>query len=222
MSARLSPGVRRAVALAVDAAALGSVALMLAACGSSGSPGAGIDLNGSDGPGNHLQGLILRPLRVAPALVLHDYTSTAPVNIDSYRGRAVLVTFLYTHCPNVCPLIAATLATAQRNLGARAAGLVKILAVTVDPRRDTPAAVDHFLAARDAVGRMDYLLGSPRQLLGVWKRWDVAVTLGKNHLTDGHSAVIYGINARGQMADVYPSNVTPAALDHDIPLLARG
>ena len=52
----------------------------------------------------------------------------------------MFVTFVYTHCPDVCPLIVSNLASAERSLGA-AARDVRILAVTVDPGRDTPTAI---------------------------------------------------------------------------------
>jgi len=154
-------------------------AVVVAGCGSS---GAGSGTGGSTG-GSGLQGLSLKPLKPAPALALHNYTGQ-PVSLAALRGKAVLVTFVYTHCPNVCPLIVSGLAAAQRGLGKEAARL-KILAVTVDPRRDTPAAIRTFLAARGATGRMDYLLGSAAQLRRTWKAWDVAVSTGPDQLTDG-------------------------------------
>jgi protein SCO1/2 len=193
-------------------------ALALGGCGGSGAataPGTGP----GTGTGTGLQGLVLRPAKAAPALALRNYTG-APVRLSSLRGRAVFVTFVYTHCPDVCPLIVASLASAQRQL-ARRASEVRILAVTVDPRRDTPTAIRAFLSARDAIGRMDYLIGSPAQLTRVWKRWDVAVTEGAKRVTAGHSSVIYGITGTGRMAVVYPSNVTPAQIEHDALLLAR-
>jgi protein SCO1 len=208
--------VRRRSAWLAPAAVL--VALLAAACGSSGSSGAAGDPTASTGHG--LQGLILRPRKPAPPLALRNYTGARPVNIASLRGKAVLVTFIYTHCPNVCPLIVSDLAAAQRGLGAEARHL-QILAVTVDPRRDTPAAIRTFLSARNATGRMDYLLGSTAQLKRTWKDWDVGVSTGKNHLTDGHSSIVYGITASGRMAVVYPSNFTPQQIIHDVPLLAR-
>lgn len=191
-------------------AGLAAVAL-LAGCGSHA-------VSASDPSGPGLQGLVLHPAKPAPALALRDYTGPR-VTLSGLRGKAVLVTFVYTHCPDVCPLIVSSLAAAQRQLGAQARRL-QILAVTVDPSRDTPPAIRAFLGARDATGRMDYLLGTRRQLEQTWKRWDVAVTVNANKLTNGHSAVIYGITATGRMAVVYPSNVSPAQITHDVPLLA--
>ena len=142
------------------------------------------------------------------------------VRWEDFEGKWRMVYFGYAYCPDVCPLIVSSLAAAQRQLGAQARRL-QILAVTVDPRRDTPSAIRAFLATREATGRMDYLLGTRHQLERTWKRWDVAVRTGSGKLTNGHSAVIYGISASGRMAVVYPSNVTPAEITHDVPLLAR-
>jgi protein SCO1/2 len=198
--------------------ALGAAATLLLAtgCGSSGSA-ASADNGAVQGSG--LQGLILKPVKPAPPLSLHNY-SGGHVTLAAQHGKAVLVTFVYTHCPDVCPVIVANLAAAQRGLGTEARH-VKILAVTVDPRRDTPVAIHTFLATRDALGRMAYLLGSHSQLRRTWKDWDVAVVRGRNQLTTGHSAVVYGITASGRMADVYPSNFSPQQIIHDVPLLAR-
>lgn len=196
-------------------AAVVVVIALLAGCG--GSSSLAPPPSSSDG-GHGLQGLILKPRKPAPRLALHDYTGQ-PVTLAALRGKAVLVTFVYTHCPDVCPLIVSKLAAAQRELG-RKASRVKILAVTVDPRRDTPAAIHTFLQARGALGRMDYLLGSTAQLHRVWRAWDVAVSYGKDKLTDGHSSIIYGITASGAMAVVYPSSFTPQQIVHDVPLLA--
>ena len=192
-------------------------AVAVAGCGAAtAAPGPG-DQGAVQGHG--LQGLILKPRKPAPALVLHNYTGPAPVSLTSFRGKAVLVTFIYTHCPDVCPLITSNLAAAQRQLGTEARHL-EILAVTVDPRRDTPSAIRTFLSARGAAGRMDYLLGSRRQLEQTWKAWDVGIQTGKNKLTDGHSSIVYGITASGKMAVVYPANFSPAQIVHDVPLLA--
>jgi protein SCO1 len=187
------------------------IAAALPGCGSVGSSHPGAP------PSRTLQGLLLNPPKPAAPLVLHNYTGQR-VSLATTRGKAVLVTFVYTHCPDVCPLIVSNLASAQRSLGA-AARDVRILAVTVDPRRDTPNAVRTFLSARGALGRIDYLLGRRSQLLATWKAWHVEVTAHNKLLTTGHSAVVYGITASGRVAVVYPSDVTPAQISHDARLL---
>jgi protein SCO1/2 len=195
---------------------LGAAAL-LAGCGSSGA--ATGDTTGNRVVGSGFQGLVIKPQKVAPALALRNYTG-ARVDLRSLRGKAVLVTFVYTHCPDVCPLIVSNLAAAQRQLGARA-HRVQIIAVTVDPKNDTAGAVRKFLAERDAAGRMDYLIGTHRQLLPVWKAWGVAVSVNKYEDTEAHSALVYGITPQGKVAVVYSSDFTPAQIVHDVPLIER-
>jgi len=166
-----------------------------------------------------LGGIPIQPARAAPPLALRNYTGQS-VDLAAFRGKAVLVTFVYTHCPDVCPLIVSKLAAAQRQLGGEARQ-VQILAVTVDPKNDTPGAVRHFLAVRGATGRMDYLIGSPRQLLPIWKAWGIAVLVTKSGDTADHTALVYGITASGKIAVAYPSSFTPDTIVHAVPLLAR-
>jgi protein SCO1/2 len=190
----------------------------LAGCGGS-AAGSGSGDPGNKPSAHRLEGLILTPAKPAPALSLRDYTGQ-PVSLSSLRGKAVLVTFVYTHCPDICPVIVAGLAAAQRRLGAEARHL-RILAVTVDPKHDTPTAVRSFLSARGALGRVDYLLGGPARLRRIWKAWDVGVSVDTKHVYAGHTAIVYGISASGKIEDAYPGNFTPAQIVHDVPLLAR-
>ena len=72
----------------------------------------------------------------------------------------MLVTFLYTNCPDICPLITSNLRVALNLMGPSVASKVQIIAVSVDPRGDTPKAVAAFLARHEMTGRMQYLIGS--------------------------------------------------------------
>jgi protein SCO1 len=65
------------------------------------------------------EGPTLDPPRPTPALALRDYTGQV-VNLAASRGKVVLVTFVYTHCPDVCPLIVTNLAAARRELTSEA------------------------------------------------------------------------------------------------------
>ena len=182
--------------------------------------GCGSDSQGSGTTtASTFHGLVIQPPRPAPALALGDYTGQA-VNLGAFRGKAVLVTFVYTHCPDVCPLIVTNLAAAQRELASEARHL-QIIAVTVDPKRDTPRAVKEFLAARRATGTMDYLIGTRKQLLPVWNAWGIAVSTNKYEQAENHTAVVFGITPSGKIAVAYPSTFTPGDIVHDVPLLAR-
>lgn len=141
------------------------------------------------------------------------------VRLSQFRGRAVLLTFVYSHCADVCPLIVENLKAAQEQLGGRARR-AQIVAVSVDPRGDTPRAVRAFLRAHRMTGRMEYLLGSPRELARVWRRYGIAVDATPEDREVGHSASVVGITATGRRRALYPSTFRPAWIVHDVPLLA--
>jgi protein SCO1 len=170
-------------------------------------------------PGSGFWGTLTLPSKRAPAIQLRNYLGQ-PVTLSEYRGKAVLVTFLYTNCPDVCPLIASNLRVAMNELGARASK-AQIIAVSVDPRGDTPAAVAHFLRAHEMLGRMQYLIGSPAQLARTWKAWSVGSTreVGQPNLV-AHSALVYGVSGSGKLTTIYPASFEPAELVHDVPKLA--
>jgi len=183
-------------------------------CGSSGSS----STTTADPP---LAGGLVKPPTQEPPLQL-DNSLGQPVNIADYRGKAVLVTFIYDHCPDICPLIVGNLHAAQSQLG-KEADKVQIIAVSVDPKGDTPKTVNAFLADHQMTGRMQYLIGSRPQLEKVWANWHI---ISKNSSKKGnpdaveHSALIYGITGSGQLKTVYPANFKPKQVVHDVPILA--
>jgi protein SCO1/2 len=141
------------------------------------------------------------------------------VRLSQFQGKAVLLTFIYTRCPDVCPLIVANLHNALLRLGSQASK-VRIVAVSVDPTGDTPKAVKAFVAAHDMTGRMEYLVGSLKQLAPVWKAYGVEVQGTPESREVGHSALVYGITAGGKRRALYPSNLQPDWIVHDVPILA--
>jgi protein SCO1/2 len=160
------------------------------------------------------------PPSPAPPLRLDDSLGH-PVNLDEFHGKAVLVTFIYTHCPDVCPLIVSHLKTAQALLGPKA-GNLQIVAVSTDPRGDTPRTVAAFLKEHGMTGRMQYLIGSRAELGQVWKEWNIVAHPAKSgrDLVE-HSALIYGIAADGKITTLYPANFNPSQIVHDAPLLEQ-
>jgi protein SCO1/2 len=162
----------------------------------------------------------LSPAQAAPPLSLRNYLGQ-PVNIDSYRGKAVLVTFLYTHCPDVCPLITSNLRVAQNLMGAATTSKAQIIAVSVDPRGDTRAAVASFLAHHQMTGRMQYLVGSQSELASVWKAWGVGSERdAQQPQLVNHSGLIFGVTGSGKRLTLYAASFQPSDVAHDVPLLA--
>jgi protein SCO1 len=166
-------------------------------------------------------GTAASPSKPAPPLALEDSLGKQ-INLNRYRGKAVLVTFIYVHCPDVCPIIVGNLNTAQSELGPKAEDL-QIIAVSADPKGDTPKAVEAFLKARRMTGRMEYLVGPRPRLERAWSDWSIvsrASPKKRNPDLVEHSALIYGISAGGKLTTLYPANFKPAQIVHDVPILA--
>jgi len=79
------------------------------------------------------------------ALTGHD---GKPRTLADFRGKAVVLFFGYTHCPDVCPTTLADMAGVMKKLG-KDAERVQVLFVTVDPERDTPAVLGQYVPAFD-------------------------------------------------------------------------
>jgi protein SCO1/2 len=169
-------------------------------------------------PGSGYYGTQALPAKPAPPISLRNYLGQ-PVTLAAYRGKAVLVTFLYANCPTLCPLIASNLRVALKELGSRASD-AQVIAVSVDPSGDTPAAVAGFLRSHGMTGKMQYLLGSPSELARTWAAWDVGSKrdVGQPDLVS-HSALVYGVTASGVLATIYPDTFEPSEISHDVPLL---
>ncbi len=78
---------------------------------------------------------------------LTDHNGTART-LASFRGKAVVVFFGYTQCPDVCPTALATLAEAKRQLGADGERVQGVF-VTIDPERDKPELLRNYVPAFD-------------------------------------------------------------------------
>jgi protein SCO1/2 len=165
-------------------------------------------------------GQALSPRRPAPSVGgLRNYLGER-VSLNRYRGKAVFVTFLYTHCPDVCPLMTAELHNTLERLGPARSKQLQIVAVSVDPKGDTRQTVAHFVNEHGMTGRMKYLIGSAHELAQVWEAWNVGSEPDSvNPEFVAHSALIYGISASGKLTTIYPANFKPSQIVHDLPKL---
>src|SRR5256886_13620205 len=130
----------------------------------------------------------------APDFTLTDGVSGRAVSLSSQRGQVIALTFLYTTCPDVCPLTATRFKAAQADLGGDASR-VTFVAVSVDPDRDTPKAVQDFSAAHGLASNWFYLVGGRAQLSPVWAAYGIGVQAGSTTVT--HNDAVYLIDARG-------------------------
>ena len=164
-----------------------------------------------------MAGAELTPPRVAPAIALHDETG-APFSLATQRGHWVLVTFLYTHCPDVCPLIAQNLNGALHQLGS--AANVRVLAVSVDPKGDTPKTVRAYRARLHLVPAFHYLIGTRAQLRPIWAAWNVLAVAESAGLVD-HVAYTALVDPRGEERVLYGGQVHAQDVVHDLRALMR-
>jgi protein SCO1 len=204
---------------------LAAIALIVASsgCGSAEGKSAtqhGVPAGQAKSESASYAGAAATPPKEAPPLQLNDSLGR-PVDLARYKGKAVLLTFIYTHCPDVCPLIVSHLKTAQAELGPKARRL-QIVAVSTDPRGDTPKTVAAFLEAHGMTGQMQYLIGSRKELGRAWKAWNIVAKPDKagRDLVE-HSALVYGIAADGKVTTLYPANFKPSQIVHDVPLLEQ-
>jgi len=210
----LSP--RILLALVVIVVIAGGVALLASGGGSKRPSAPGVQGVAS----SKYSGSLASPAEPEPPLQLRNYKGER-VNIDQYKGKAVLVTFLYTKCPDVCPLIASNIGVALNEMGPAKAAKVQVIAVSVDPRGDTPKAVASFLQRHGVAGRMQYLIGSAHELGQVWKAWGVGAEAdAEQPQLVNHSGLVYGISAQGKVTTLYAASFTPKEIVHDAPLLA--
>jgi protein SCO1/2 len=163
---------------------------------------------------NEFDGSLLPSGVPAPAFRLHDQTGRR-LTMAEFRGRPLIVTFLYSHCKDTCPVEARLINQAVQELGSPPATVV---AFTVDPAHDTPASVRAFLRKEKITAPFRWVLGTKAQLAPVWKGY--AVT--PQRADEEHMARIVLIDKRGMQRVGYPfDQTTPDRIAHDMRLLAR-
>jgi protein SCO1/2 len=163
-------------------------------------------------------GAALLPPRRAQPIALRDADGRA-VSLAGQHGRYVLVTFLYTHCPDVCPLIASNLNAALRTIGP-ARRNVRVLAVSVDPVGDTRAAVRAYVKRMHLLPQFRYLIGTPSQLRRVWTAWNVVAVQHKPDVVD-HVTYTALVDPSGRERVLYGSQVHANQVVHDLRRLMR-
>ncbi len=199
-----------AAPLAVGALTLG---LLLTACGGgSSSTNAAVTLP-------QLAGGDAIPAKNAPPIDLTDQYGKR-VDLAKLKGHSVLIAFLYTHCTDLCPIVAGKLHTAYSHLAKGERPI--FLAVSVDPAHDTPASAATFNKRHRTTGEIDWLLGSHAEVEKVWNAWGVK----PQHDADDpeeieHNAEIFAVDPQGQIRALYPPSFTPTKLAEGTRTLAK-
>lgn len=170
------------------------------------------------GQGSLPEGLADQP---APRFALPDQEGKVLDTAD-LRGRPYALTFLYTRCPDVCPLIALDIRAALERMGPQAND-IDVLAVSVDPEGDTPPAARRFLERLRLPSNVRYLLGSRAELSPVWDAYFAAPQIPGDPETSTHTAAVWLIGPEGRLRGKYSAGapVPPEALAEDLSTLAE-
>src|SRR5438309_7878889 len=164
-----------------------------------------------------LVGTELQP-QGAPDFTLTDGITGKAFTLSAQQGRVAVVSFLYTHCPDVCPLTAEGFKQAQRALTDDERDRVIFVAVSVDPQKDTPEAVQAFARDHGLTRNFAFLVGGAAQLQAVWAAYGIRIEPDPTFI--GHSDAIYLVDKRGRARVLTHSDIRPQDLVTDLKLLA--
>lgn len=170
--------------------------------------------------------------RAAPDFSLTDQHG-AVVSLADFRGKAVALSFIFTNCPDICPLIAGQMRAAWDLLDEKRRDDVVFLGVTVDPERDTPEALQAFSRRfeLDSVPGWHALYGDRSALEAVWGSYGIEATEiadeVNSHINGAgavakirHTDAIYLIDTKGNQRSLLRSDVDPQDLANDLKALA--
>jgi protein SCO1/2 len=138
-----------------------------------------------------------------------------PIHLGQFRGKALLVTFIYTRCPSpdFCPRVTRNFAAIEKQLAATPALYAKthLLCISFDPEHDTPERLRAYGAtyigsdASRAFTHWDFAVASKPELLEMAKFFDVGITYGADE-TITHTLSTTLIGPDGKVARFYPGN----------------
>ena len=153
----------------------------------------------------------------------HDFRLTdqfgKPVTLAQFKGKPVILTFMYTHCPDVCPLMAEKLHSAMVELGSNA-GRVAVLAVSVDPKGDTVATALYFSQVHRMTQYWHFLVGTQAELAPVWSAYAIDAQT-QVATTSMHTAVLFLLDKQGRERVLLDQDFTSAQLVSNLKTLLR-
>jgi len=185
-----------------------------------------------------LQGTVLEGDE-APPFALRNHLDV-PMSLDDYTGDVVLVAYLYTYCPGLCPAITGHLRTAHELL-LDDATRVDFVVISVDPERDTVERAHEYSEQWGMLDRWDFLVGEADVLEPIWAnyyldpqqfewtRTEAAAPAGQSEASAdslkrqiatqyevGHQAPVYLLDKQHHRRVLFTSPLNPREIVHDI------
>jgi protein SCO1/2 len=179
--------------------------LLLAGCGDGAAKFKSTDITGAE---------------YGKTLELTDHTGK-PRRLEDFRGKAVVLFFGFTHCPDVCPTTLVDIANELKKLGPEAER-VQVLMVTVDPERDTPQVLAKYMTAFDP--RFLGLYGDLPATQRAAKEFKVYFEKRKagNSYSVDHSGQSYVIDPQGRLRLLVRHDRIAADLADDLKAVLKG
>lgn len=149
-------------------------------------------------------------------------SANGPLTADSLKGHWTLVFIGFTHCPDVCPTALTDLAKAQKLWAeAKLPNTPRVLFVSIDPERDTPAGIAEYAAffhpdTLTATAAEPQLGAFTRDLGLVYMK----VPQGDSYTMD-HSATLVLLNPKAEFAGLIRPPLEPLAIARDLLALAK-
>jgi cytochrome oxidase Cu insertion factor (SCO1/SenC/PrrC family) len=167
------------------------------------------------------RGLVFRGIEEPLGLTMPDFALRDQegrlVRGEDLRGTVVVLTFLETRCQTACPIIAGEIARAWKLLTPTERAQSAAVAISADPRDDTPTNVRMFLSRHHAAGTIRYLVGPLPVMREVWRRFLVLSSVESGD-ADTHSAPvrIYGRDLTWLSSQHVGVDLSPRNLAHDV------
>lgn len=155
-----------------------------------------------------------------------------PIHLGQFKGKTLLMTFIYTRCPlpNFCPLVTRNFAAIDKQLAGnpKLGAKTHLLCISFDPDRDTPQVLRAYGAeyigsdSKAAFARWDFAVPTKDELVEMAKFFNVGMSNGENG-TINHTLSTTVIGPDGKVAAFYPGNEwTPEQLFGDVTRLEAG
>jgi protein SCO1/2 len=138
-----------------------------------------------------------------------DRSGRADGDRKSLIGKPSIVFFGFTHCPDVCPTALFEMSEVLRAMGSDA-GKVNAYFVSVDPERDTPAAMKDYLSSFDP--NLKALTGTPEEvakIISAYRVYAKKIPLKDGDYTMDHTALIYLMDRNGNFVRPFNLKRTP-------------
>lgn len=146
---------------------------------------------------------------------LLDTDSSAVIFPDDYKGKTTVISFIYTHCPDVCPIITANMKNIQSELADTSN--IRFVEITFDPERDTPSVLAKYKELYSLDDQFSLLTGRTAEVDSLFTKLDIlaektqidSLQQDSSGYLMKHSNTIYIMDKQGRIRTEYPASVVP-------------